>query len=202
MNTENSGELTPQEKTAFKKLSQEKMPPNRVEKEIVIILYKKGLLETKKMFPFWQNHSPVFQGAVILIAVCLLFSMGFSAGVLYMNNQVPGQPKSQFALFIINDEVAFKNEMALASEYAQWMKNIVASGRSASGKQLFDGGKILYSLGGEIKASDVSTDDRYGQIGGFFLIDAASYDEAVKIASTCPHLKYQGSIEVRQIHKH
>lgn len=202
MNTENSGELTPQEKALFKQLRQENMPPNRVEKEIVNRLYERGLIKPKTIFPFWQNRSPVFQLAVISITACLLFSIGFGAGVLYMNGQAPDHSKSQFALLIFNDEVAFKDEMALASEYGQWMRNIVASGRLASGKQLFDDGKILRSIGGEIKISDISTDDRYGQIGGFFLIEAASYDEAVKIASTCPHLKYQGSIEVRQIHEH
>ena len=35
-------------------------------------------------------------------------------------------------------------------------------------------------------------------IGGLFVIEAASYDEAVKIANDCPHLDY-GSIEVREV---
>ncbi len=36
-------------------------------------------------------------------------------------------------------------------------------------------------------------------IGGIFTIDADSYDEAVEISKDCPHLKYGGWIEVREV---
>ena len=36
-------------------------------------------------------------------------------------------------------------------------------------------------------------------LGGFFIIAAASYDEAVEIAKTSPHVKYGASTHVRQI---
>ena len=35
-------------------------------------------------------------------------------------------------------------------------------------------------------------------IGGFFVLKAENYEEAVKFASDCPHLEY-GTIEVRRI---
>ncbi len=35
-------------------------------------------------------------------------------------------------------------------------------------------------------------------VGGYFLLAADSYDEAVALASTCPHLDF-GRIEVRRI---
>jgi hypothetical protein len=35
-------------------------------------------------------------------------------------------------------------------------------------------------------------------IGGYFLIEAASYDEAVEIALSCPHVDL-GRIEVREV---
>ena len=34
------------------------------------------------------------------------------------------------------------------------------------------------------------------QLGGFYLIEAANYDEAVKLAMDHPHLEYGGTIEV------
>jgi hypothetical protein len=37
-------------------------------------------------------------------------------------------------------------------------------------------------------------------MAGFFLIEAANYDEAVEAAKTCPHMDF-GTIEVRQIQK-
>ncbi|MGQ0715255.1 MAG: sigma-70 family RNA polymerase sigma factor [Gemmatimonadaceae bacterium] len=36
-------------------------------------------------------------------------------------------------------------------------------------------------------------------IGGYFAIEAADYDEAVAIARSCPHIKYSGRIEVREV---
>ena len=38
-------------------------------------------------------------------------------------------------------------------------------------------------------------------VGGFFIITAKDYDEACTIARGCPHLKYYGRVEVRQIEK-
>ena len=37
-------------------------------------------------------------------------------------------------------------------------------------------------------------------MGGFFVIEAANFDEAVETAKTCPHMEF-GSIEVREIQK-
>ena len=36
-------------------------------------------------------------------------------------------------------------------------------------------------------------------VGGYFLIEAVDYDEAVQICRSCPHLKYGGRIELREI---
>ena len=36
-------------------------------------------------------------------------------------------------------------------------------------------------------------------IGGLFTIKAADYDEAVEISKECPHLKYGGRVELREI---
>ena len=47
------------------------------------------------------------------------------------------------------------------------------------------------------------TDGPYGEtkeaLGGFYLIEAESYDQAVQLASTNPHVEYGGVIEVRHI---
>ncbi len=39
-------------------------------------------------------------------------------------------------------------------------------------------------------------------IGGFFLIDAQNYDDAVEISRECPHFSYGGWVEVREINPH
>ena len=36
-------------------------------------------------------------------------------------------------------------------------------------------------------------------IGGYFMIEAANYDQAVQLARDCPNLELGGTIEVREI---
>jgi hypothetical protein len=52
--------------------------------------------------------------------------------------------------------------------------------------------------GSSLSVTDGPFTESKEMIGGFFIIDADSYDDAVKKASDCPHLDY-GAIEIRQI---
>ena len=36
-------------------------------------------------------------------------------------------------------------------------------------------------------------------IGGYFMVEAPDYDAAVAVARTCPHMEFDGSIEVRLV---
>ena len=56
----------------------------------------------------------------------------------------------------------------------------------------FASGKPLVTDGPFAEAKEV--------MGGFFVIEAANFDEAVETAKTCPHMEF-GSIEVREIQK-
>ena len=38
-------------------------------------------------------------------------------------------------------------------------------------------------------------------VGGFFIINANSLEEAVEIAKDCPDYEYNGSVQVRQVMK-
>ena len=59
-----------------------------------------------------------------------------------------------------------------------------------------DSGKVLRN--GRV------TDGPYSEakevLGGYFLIEAANYDQAVERTKDHPHLHYGGTIEVRAIH--
>jgi len=81
---------------------------------------------------------------------------------------------------------------AIIGRYRAWRQKV-----GADGKKLTDGdGRVLTRTG--------VTDGPYAEskevMGGFFLIEAKDYDEAVRISSDCPHLDF-GSIEVRQVDK-
>jgi len=63
-----------------------------------------------------------------------------------------------------------------------------------------DAGKVIRSQGGRPRATDGPYSETKEVLGGFYLIDAASYDEAVKRTLDHPHLEYGGTIEVRQLY--
>lgn len=89
---------------------------------------------------------------------------------------------------------------AVISEYVAWSKKIEADGKYVGGQKLKDeGGKRLSGFNGDFRVTDGPYTEAKEVIGGFFTISAASYNEAVEISKDCPHLKYGGRIELREI---
>jgi len=82
----------------------------------------------------------------------------------------------------------------------RWMDWI---GSIASQNKLIDKGNRLESSGKVLKANDVVTNGPYSEIkesiGGYSLIKADSYTEAVELAKGCPILSVGGNVEVREI---
>ena len=62
-----------------------------------------------------------------------------------------------------------------------------------------DAGRVIRSQGGKPRATDGPYSETKEVLGGFYLIDAANYDEAVQRSLDHPHLEYGGTIEVRQL---
>ena len=52
---------------------------------------------------------------------------------------------------------------------------------------------------GQVRVTDGPYSESKEVLGGYYIIEAASYDNAVEHAQSCPHLEYGGTIEVRQI---
>lgn len=48
-------------------------------------------------------------------------------------------------------------------------------------------------------APDTETDREAAPVGGYFLIEAPSYDSALALARASPHAAYGGLIEIRRI---
>ena len=63
-----------------------------------------------------------------------------------------------------------------------------------------DAGKVIRPANGK----PVTTDGPYSEtkelLGGFYLIEAADYNDAVKRTMDHPHLEYGGTVEVRQLY--
>ena len=85
----------------------------------------------------------------------------------------------------------------IVQSYRDWAANLGAHGKLEAGEKLRDGeGRVLRNDGDETRIEARSAD---GGIGGYFVIRAANYDEAVDITRTCPHLGHGGWVELRRI---
>jgi hypothetical protein len=87
-------------------------------------------------------------------------------------------------------------EMQKATEkYMEWTKRpyTVDSKRLAP-----DPGRVIRSVNGKGRTTDGPYSETKEVLGGYYTIEAASYEEAVKRAMEHPHLEYGGTIEVRQ----
>lgn len=89
---------------------------------------------------------------------------------------------------------------AVVAEYKQWSEKMGAAGKLVGGDKLTnDGGRHMRPNGADVMVSDGPYAETKDFIGGFFQVEASGYDEAVSLSQSCPHLKYGGWIEVRQV---
>jgi hypothetical protein len=87
-----------------------------------------------------------------------------------------------------------KPASSLVAEYAAWARRLAAEGRLVAAERLLDGGRSLPP-----SAPELPSPGGADPVTGFFLVNAAGWDEALALASTCPHLAYGGRITVRQV---
>jgi hypothetical protein len=89
-----------------------------------------------------------------------------------------------------------KQVSAITKDYAGWR----AEGRLKGGEKLTnDAGRFMTAAAGRTMVTDGPYAESKELLGGFYLITAQDYDEACRVAESCPHLKYGGNIEIRQI---
>lgn len=87
----------------------------------------------------------------------------------------------------------------IIQRYTDWSAGLERKGKAPEGQKLVDGsGRIMRRGGNSLDVTDGPFAEAKEVVGGYFMIQAADYDEAVALSSDCPHLEF-GSIEVRQI---
>jgi hypothetical protein len=113
---------------------------------------------------------------------------------------------AKYILFLHESPSAFGNpspeEMqAIIGRYRAWRKKMMDEGRMLGSNKLMDeGGKHLRRVGDRLEVQDGPYAEAREVLGGYFMLEAADYDEAVSLANSCPHLDF-GWIEVRQVHE-
>lgn len=88
----------------------------------------------------------------------------------------------------------------IIERYRAWSQKLAAQGRLAGGEKLADeGGKRLRAGKQGPVVSDGPFIETKDVIGGYFIVKAESYDDAVALVADCPHLRGGNVIQLRRI---
>jgi hypothetical protein len=84
------------------------------------------------------------------------------------------------------------------TEVYAWIDNLTQRGIMSAAQPLTPEAKIVSGLNGTIVSDGIAAESKEA-IGGFFIVNATTMEEAVNIARTCPMFRYGGQLEVRHI---
>jgi hypothetical protein len=83
-------------------------------------------------------------------------------------------------------------------QFLAWFEQLKQQGKFKVGQPLEHEGKIVSGKNGRIVADGPFAESKEA-IGGYFLLQVDSLDEAVAIAKGCPMLEYGSTVEVRPV---
>jgi hypothetical protein len=84
------------------------------------------------------------------------------------------------------------------SNFLAWFERLSADGTLKAGQPLLDETRIVSGKNGRTVADGPFAESKEA-VGGYFLIKADNFDEAVAIAQQCPMLEFGTVVEVRAI---
>ncbi|MBL6445077.1 hypothetical protein JMN32_02080 [Fulvivirga sp. 29W222] len=179
----NHEQLTPAEKEAFEALRQPVQPDIHLEERIVKRLKDENLISKT---PAWKDWGLKIAASIALIAVGIIIGK-----IIYP----PMETQSQFNyMLVLYEDGRFtpSSPEEMFTEYSKWMEGIQEQGVTIGGQEMKPSSLFLEPDGTQV------SDDNVRRVGGYFVINAGSLDQAMKIAQDSPHLKYGGSIEVKE----
>lgn len=178
-------ELTPQEQAVLQQLQQPVQPDNTLEEITVQRLKNENLLNTKKInYMIWSMG---------IAASLLLLVAGVFIGKMIFSKSASEIPSFNYML-VLYEDARFNPEEpeAMFNEYSAWMQNIEQQGITIDGQEMKPS-SVLIEQNGIVQSSDAEK-----KVGGYFVLNASSMEEVVAIAKNSPHLKYGGTIEVKE----
>lgn len=111
---------------------------------------------------------------------------------------------AQYLLLIREYEPYSKNYtpdqlQQVIQKYINWSGQLRQQGRLVSSEKLVDdGGRIVRMRNRQILVDGPFTEAKEA-IGGYYIIEAAGYDEAVQLARDCPVFETGGEVELHEI---
>ena len=86
----------------------------------------------------------------------------------------------------------------VAGQMMAWFKRLTDEGICLGGRPLGDEGKVVSGKNGRIVADGPFAESKEA-VGGYFLLQVDTMEEAVAIAKQCPMLGHGHKVEVRQV---
>ncbi|HNF43472.1 MAG TPA: YciI family protein [Ferruginibacter sp.] len=98
-----------------------------------------------------------------------------------------------------NQEPSAQEMQDIMAKWMAWIDKLAKAGRYVEGEPLLPTGKII-SGKNKVVTDAVFAEDKE-IIGGYFIINAADYEEAVALCNDYPDFESGGSVIVRQVQK-
>lgn len=86
----------------------------------------------------------------------------------------------------------------IMNEWKGWFEGLITQGKAKAGHPLEREGKVVSGKKGRVVADGPFAESKEA-IGGYFMLEVGSLDEAVAIAKACPGLDYGIAVEVRPV---
>lgn len=148
------------------------------------------------------RRRPVMQavGALALLAAGIVVGLALNRGGLSTPGAATPPDQERFMVLIRGGtfgERTPQEQAQMVAAFRDWAGELARANRLQAGDQLAEDGRILVPAGGTVAARPyVRPDDG---VGGYFVITAKDYAEALALARDCPQLRFGGSVEVRRI---
>lgn len=157
----------------------------------IVSQLKEEKLITTSTKSLTMNKERIYWIAATLAGIILGFFIATYNKTDPSKPAIAGEMNSQYLLLLREDSTFNASEgdiPRLIKEYTNWSTALKQEKKLVSAEKLSE---EMVLLGNSSPSSSV--------ISGYFLIIAGTLDEAERIANSHPHLRYNGSIEVRPI---
>ena len=86
----------------------------------------------------------------------------------------------------------------VVGQWMAWFQGLMEAGTAVAGSPLEHTGKVVSGKNGRVVADGPFAESKEA-IGGYFLLQVNTMEEAVAIAQQCPGLPYGAKVEVRPV---
>src|SRR5258708_39683557 len=115
-----------------------------------------------------------------------------------MNTETPNQYLLLFRGTDWHKGLSPEEVQNVMTQWKNWFDRLSAEGKLKAGQPLEREGKTVSGKKGRVVADGPFAESKEA-VGGYFLLQVDTLDEAVAIAKDCPALEYGGKVEVRPI---